>query len=378
MGLAMKSSLLFMLPILVFIGLGNCGILGGEDKEKPIVWEEESLEGLVVYGFTAGDSVLHIVNLDNNTVTNIYGLGKLRSVASSNNRVNLFVSSGFGLLGGDPGYITMIDTKDWSHKVIFDHSSELLSGGDDIYFITKLNHLGYDITGNNEDVSHTRIFGKIDPITGQATIIDELDIYAFGLSDNNVVEIGSLKQELFGIDGDYKLFKYDIKSGVKELIFEEYDYLDHGTFDLSKDGNTLFFARGPVLDLKNREQIGFIDSFIASRLIARQDKREVYLSGPDDGGFYGSTLKKISIYSYNKNAIIGTIGVNSTTNAVYLSPKERYLITHNKKRILIVDLKLRELVKTIELSNEVSNFEKFYLFNQPITKGDTNEDIYIE
>lgn len=374
----MKSTLLIFLPILLLIGLGNCGILGGEDKEKPIVWEEESLEGLVVYGFTAGDTMLHLVNLENSTVSNIYGLEKIRSVASSNEGNYLYVSIGNGRSGGDPGYITMIDTDDWSNQIIYDRAVELEFSGEQIYFITKLNHIGYDHTGNNNELSHTRTFGRIEPETGEITIIDDVDIYALGIGDDRGFEINHSTQELFGFDAEFRLFRYSSHTSQTELIFQEYDYLDHGVFELSKDGNTLFFANGPVLDINNNKQIGTITSERPSNLVAREDKREIYISDPPTFGGPFYIDPKITIYSLKRDSIIDTIDVGSVNYRMYLSPKERFLITHSRKNIFVVDLKTRELVKKIELSNEVSSFEKFYLFKQPITKGDTNEDIHLE
>jgi hypothetical protein len=377
MGLAMKSSLLFMLPILVLIALGNCGILGGEDKEPPIVWEEESLEGLVVYGFTAGDSVLHIVNLDNNAVTNIYGLKGIRSFSSSTNASNIFVSSGLGSFGGDPGYLTMINTEDWSSQIIYNRSTELENVGNEIYFISKLGHLGYDHTGNNIEVSHSRTFGKIDVVNGIVKEIDEIEVFALGIGDDSGFEVNN-NQELFGFDAEFRLYKYDLTTRLKNLIFPEFDYLEHGEFELSNDGSTLFFAQGPVLDIIKNKQIGFIQSERPSHLLARKDKREVYISDPPTYTGAFNIVPKLTVYSLKQNSIIDTIDVGTVNYRMYLSPKERYLITHNRRKIFIIDLKTRELVKAIELNNEVSNFEKFYLFKQPITKGDTNEDIYIE
>ncbi len=374
----MKSSLLFMLPILVFIALGNCGILGGEDEEKPIVWEEESLEGLVVYGFTSSDTVLHLVNLENSTVTNIFGLERIQSVASNVGGEHLFVSSGNGKFGGDPGYISMINTRDWSSEIIYDRSVELETSGEHIYFITKHNHLGYNDSGNNNEVSHNRTLGRIEPSTGDVKIIDDIDIFVFGMSDDSAFEVNDLKQELFGFDAEFRLFRYSFITGKSELIFQEFDYLDHGTFELSKDGNTLFFANGPVLDINKNKQIGTIEFERPSHLIARADKREVYISDPPTYSGPFNIQPKMTVYSLERDSIIDTIDVGTVNYRMYLSPKERYLITHNRRKIFIIDLKTRELVKAIELKNEVSNFEKIYLFNQPITKGDTNEDIYIE
>jgi hypothetical protein len=113
-------------------------------------------------------------------------------------------------------------------------------------------------------------------------------------------------------------------------------------------------------------------------LLARKDKREVYISDPPTYTGAFNIVPKLTVYSLKQNSIIDTIDVGTVNYRMYLSPKERYLITHNRRKIFIFDLKTRELVKAIELNNEVSNFEKFYLFKQPITKGDTNEDIYIE
>ena len=162
------------------------------------------------------------------------------------------------------------------------------------------------------------------------------------------------------------------------MIFGEYNYWDHGGFELSNDGNNLFFAQGPVLDVNSNNEIGFIQSERPSHLVARRDKREVYISDPPTYTGAYEVEPKLSVYSLKQNSIIDMIDVGSVNFRMYLTPKERFLITHNRRNIFIVDLKTRKLVKTIELSKEVSNFEKFYLFNQPITKGDTNEDIYLE
>lgn len=138
----------------------------------------------------------------------------------------------------------MIDTYDWSRRVIFDQSVELENSGSQIYFITKLNHSGYDYTGNNEELSHTRTFGRIKPETGDLNIIDNIDIYALGIGDDKGFEINDLRQELFGFDAGFRLFRYSFFTGQSESIFQEFDYLEHGTFELSKDGNTLFLLMG--------------------------------------------------------------------------------------------------------------------------------------
>lgn len=272
----------------------------------------------------------------------------------------------------------MIDTYDWSRRVIFDQSVELENSGSQIYFITKLNHSGYDYTGNNEELSHTRTFGRIKPETGDLNIIDNIDIYALGIGDDKGFEINDLRQELFGFDAGFRLFRYSFFTGQSESIFQEFDYLEHGTFELSKDGNTLFFANGPVLDIDNEKQIGNIISERPSHLVARDDKREVYISDPPTfEGVFGST-PKMTVYSLDRDSIIDSIDIGSVNYRMYLSPKERFLITHSRKSIFVVDLKTRELVKKIELSNEVSSFEKFYLYKKPLTKGEINEDIFIE
>ncbi|MBO6792549.1 MAG: hypothetical protein JJ895_01470 [Balneolaceae bacterium] len=370
--------LLYCLALFVIIGFVNCRILGGDDKEKPIVWEEESLEGLVVYGFTASDTIAHIVNLGNSSVTNIRGLDRIQSIAASTDGKYLYISTGNGKYGGDPGYITKIDTENWSSEKIYDRSVELETSDEQIYFITKHNHLGYDDSGNNNEVSHTRTFGRIEPSTGDVKIIDDIDIFVFGMSDDSAFEVNDLKQELFGYDADFRLFRYRINTEQSELIFQQFNYWDHGGFELSKDGNTLFFAKGPVLDLTSSKQIGSITSERPSHLIARKDKREIYISDPPTYTGAADIQPKMTVFNLKENSIIDSIDVGSVNFRMYLTPKERYLITHNRRNIFIVDLKTRELVKTIELSKEVSNFEKFYLFKQPITKGDDNEDIYLE
>lgn len=373
MGLAMKRTVLFMLPILVFIGLGNCGILGGEDEEKPIEWEEENLKGLVVYGFTGGGNILHMVNLENDAILNIHGINNINSVAASADGSKLFVSSGEGLYGGDPGYVTMIDTETWASEIIYDRSVELFTNGIELYFITKLNHLG-----GNEDLSHMREFGKIDFNTGMVQVFDEIDVFALGIGDDRSLEICYLTNELFGLDADFELFKYSIGSKTKEKLFNEFEYVNHAKFELSKDCETLFFSNGPVLNLKQNKQVGSIPAFRLGQLVARGDKREVYISGPDDFGIFGPSLKKLTIYDPKLDALIDTLDVNSITDDVYLSPKERFLITNSWINVFVIDLKTRGLVKQIHLPESVSNFEKFYLFKQPITKGETNENIYIE
>ncbi len=369
----MKSSLLFMLPILVFIALGNCGILGGEDKEPPIVWEEESLEGLVVYGFTSGGNILHMVNLENDAILNIHGINNINSVAASADGSKLFVSSGEGLYGGDPGYVTIIDTKTWKGEVIYDHSVEFISAGEEIYFITKLDYLA-----SNNGQLDLRSLGKIDSNMGGITEIDVIDVVAAGHNDFKIIEYNSREQIIFALNSNRNLYKYEIETNTSNKLFDSIDFSQHSIFEVSEDANTLYFSGGPVLDVKENKQIGQIQVFKWGQLVSRKDKKEVYISGPDDFGVFGPSLKKITVYNPNNDVISDTIDVNSITDMVYLTPKERYLITHSWVNIFVIDLKKRELVKTIELNKEVSNFEKFYLFKQPITKGDTNEDIYIE
>ncbi len=362
--------LLYCLPVFVIIGFVNCGILGGDDKEKPIVWEEESLEGLVVFGFTGGGNILHMVNLENDAILNIHGINNISSVAASADGSKLYVSSGEGLYGGDPGYVTMIETQSWNHEVIYDHSVEFISDNEEIYFITKLDYLA-----SNNGEQDLRTFGNIDPNTG---VVTEIDVVAAGHNDYKIIEFNANQQTIFALNSSRQLYHFDLESSTSNKIFELIDFSKHSIFEASEDGSTLYFTGGPVLDLNNNKQVGYIPIFKWGQLVSRKDNREVYISGPDDFGIFGPSLKKITVYDPSKDIISDTIDVNSITDMVYLSPNERYLITHSWINIFVIDLKTREIVKQIHLPENVSSFEKMYLMKKPITKGDENEDIYLE
>lgn len=91
----------------------------------------------------------------------------------------------------------------------------------------------------------------------------------------------------------------------------------------------------------------------------QETTKEKFISDPPTfEGVFGST-PKMTVYSLDRDSIIDSIDIGSVNYRMYLSPKERFLITHSRKSIFVVDLKTRELVKKIELSNEVSSFENF-------------------
>jgi hypothetical protein len=361
-----------IIPILLIFGLGNCGILGGDDKDEPINWVDESLDGLVVYGFTGGGNVLHMINLENEATLNIYGINGVNSVAASSDGSNLFISSGEGIYGSNPGSVVMIDTQTWTYNTIFDQSVELLSVNNEIFFITKLDYLA-----SNNDVQDIRTLGQIDSQNGNIILLGEIDVFAGGYNDYKSIEISSNSNQIFALDSNLELIRYDINSEITISLFNEIDFSNHAIFELSEDAKTLFFSGGPVLDLNKNSEIGFIHTFKWGQPVARKDKKEIYITGPDDFGVFGPSLKKITVYNPQRDALIDTLDVNSVTDQAYLSPQERYLISHSWINLFVIDLKTRELIKSIPLGEETSSFEKIYLLKKPLTKGDTNGEVHL-
>ncbi|MCR9133765.1 MAG: hypothetical protein NXI08_14385 [bacterium] len=339
----MKSSLLFMLPILVFIALGNCGILGGEDKEPPIVWEEENINDYVVYSHSYGGDNLFIIDLETGEYELNSDYETIYSISVNKENTKLYLSTGKGQLFQNIGEVVEIDLSDWSSRVIYDRPVEfLLSDRDDVFFITLAERI------DQSNFSPIRVLGRINNTDGNVEELSQINVAHAENHDYKNIQIHPYEGTVYALNNNYQLYRHSYLTKETTLLFDGLSFGNFPNTELSSGGDTLYFLGGPVFDLNDMREIGQLPVFKWGNPKARRDNREVY--NTDTGNPYqsGSSILKVTVYDPSKNIVTDSIDVGGSTDLIFLTENERYAVTHVAQRFIsIIDLKEKAIHKEI-------------------------------
>lgn len=335
--------LLYCLPVFVLIGFVNCGILGGEDKEKSIVWEEESLEGLVVYGFGYISDYIYKIDPISGIVEINNDFNTVYSISSNTSGSKLYISSGEGAPETEHGAIYEVNPTSWGSTKLYHRPVEFInSSRDDIYFVTK----AVLDTGRFAEFLPERVFGKINTESGTVTEIDTVYMAAANSHDYKAVQIHPKKPIVYFISNNFQLLEYNFEIKSTRVLLETIDVVNNPNFTLSPDGRFLYFVGGPVYDIEREMVLGKIPVFFWGHLAVRSDNKEVYITDNGDlGAFNRPPVKYINIFSINTNTVIDSIFVGSTTGSICLTPKERFAFVNKRNvELLVIDLELRKVI----------------------------------
>ncbi len=350
--------LLYCLPVFVIIGFVNCGILGGDDKEKPIVWEEEDINDYLVYSHSYGGDNLYIIDLEtgeyelNNDYKTIYSI----SVNKDNTR--LYLSSGKGQFYQNIGEVVEINLDNWSSRVIYDRPVEfLLSDRDNIFFITLAERI--DQTNFNP----IRILGRIDNSDGEIEELSQINVSHAENHDYKGVQVHPHKPIVYALNNRYQLYRHSYLSGETESLFDGLTFHDFPNTELSSGGDTLYFLGGPVFDINEMLEIGQLPVFKWGNPKARRDNREVYNTDTGDQGMGLGSIRKVTVYDPNKNIITDSIDVGGGSDLIFLTEKERYAVINVGNRFIsIIDLKEKTILKEIRFDQTETFVEAGRIF----------------
>ncbi len=354
----MQKNLLILLCSVYLFSCYSCDVVSSNGEDK--IWHYENLNNLVICAYGIGDDTLAVVDLTTSEVLKIItDFENILSVLSNADGTRLFVSTGEGPAGTDPGAIYMINTQNWSHRQIYNHAVHLISnrnGG--IYFITK-------ITSDPH-----RTLGSINPDDGSINELGNIDVNWRSVYDDNAIEIHPHKPLVYAINGEKQLYKFNYETGKVKYIRP----LSVARMTLSWGGDTLYIPGGPVIDLVTEQTVGFIPVWRLGYLAARRDNKEMYITDP--GGYLRDPLPsgRIQIYSPENNRITDEVNVLIDrqpwmTDRIYLTPEERYAIINDRMfSYFIIDLKRREVIYSHQfLKNNVRtlSMEGFYVAPRP-------------
>jgi hypothetical protein len=355
----MQKYLLTLSWFVYFFSCYSCDILSSNGEE--ITWHDEDLNNLVIYAYEIGgvDTLAVIDPLTSEVLKIITDFENILSVVTNADGTRLFISTGKGPAGTDPGAIYELNTLNWSHRQIYNHAAHLLSnrnGG--IYFITKISS------------GPQRTFGSISTDDGSINELGIIDVIWRSVYDDNVIEIHPHKPLVYAIDGEKKLYQFNYETGKVKHIRP----LPFARMTLSWGGDTLYIPGGPVFDLATEQTVGSIPVWHLGYLAARRDNKEVYITDP--GGYLRDPLPsgRIQIYSPEHNRITDEVnvlikGIPWMTDRIYLTPKERYGIVNDwMLSYFIIDLKRREVIYSHQfVKNNVRtlSMEGFYVALRP-------------
>jgi hypothetical protein len=347
----MKSSLLFMLPILVFIALGNCGILGGEDKEKPIVWEEENINDYVVYSHSYGGDNLFIIDLETGEYEMNSDYETIYSISVNKENTKLYLSTGKGQLFQNIGEVVEIDLSDWSSRVIYDRPVEfLLSDRDDVFFVTLAERI------DQSNFSPIRVLGRINNTDGNVEELSQINVAHAENHDYKNIQIHPYEGTVYALNNNYQLYRHSYLTNETALLFDGLSFINFPNTELSSGGDTLYFLGGPVFDLNDMREIGQLPVFKWGNSKARRDNKEVYNTDTGDQGMGLGSIRKITVYNPKKNKITDSIDVGGGSDLIFLTDKERYAVTHvGNQFISIIDLKEKKIFREIRF-NQADTF----------------------
>jgi hypothetical protein len=239
----------------LLITAASCSLFNSDSSHSTnIVWQEEDLDDFVLYAFGPGDSTLTVIDVASGKILKrITGYKGLRSIAADEDGSRLYISTGEGHAGANPGFIYKVNTSNCQSEILYEHAAHLLTnkcGG--IYFMTKQRSpsTGFAIL--------ERLFGKIDQSTGTVTELDSIYVDWGADNDDRLIEIHPFKPWVYAVDGNNRLYQYDYDSGEVNYIFPDLSFQPFGRITLSGCGEFLYITGGPVLDLANEQIVGSV------------------------------------------------------------------------------------------------------------------------
>lgn len=194
--------------------------------------------------------------------------------------------------------------------------------------------------------------GRIDPRTDEVAFFDTLDIW-FGLSTDQTVAFDTSRSLLYGINSDEKLFAYNYR---EQRLVRTYDnILVPRSMIISPDGDYLYIAGGPVVDLERGEAIARLGGNVLGSLALSPDGTLLYITDP---GRYAHGLSfptgKFYVYDTRSYRYIDEIDVSKgfssrlVTDWIVLSPDGKIAYVSNwPESVLVVDLQSKQVMDTI-------------------------------
>lgn len=351
----------YLLLFCVAVSLSGCGLFASE--QNSIVWHEEDLNDFVVYAYAPSGDSLAMINLVSGEIyKRLGGLNGIQSVAANQDGSIIYVSTmRMSHTGGKhEGEIYKVNTESWEYEIIYNQGAHLLENRNgDIFFITK--GITYPLS--------KRIFNQIDPSTGIVTGLGDINVYWGAQRDDELIELHPKLPLVYAIDGENTLSKYNYNSQNTTPLFNQLSFQAFARMTVSWGGDTLYISGGPVLDLNREEIVGSIPVWHLGSVAVRRDNKEVYITDP--GGYLREPYSENKIFVYNphKNKIISAIEVNSKTDHIYLTPKERYAVVNDwAYSYLIVDLKTRKIFahhRFVENNVSTQSTQGFYVAPKP-------------
>lgn len=356
----MKSFVKESAFLAVILLISGCSLFENE-QGLDIHWKDEDLNDYILYAYAPDGNSFAVIDLISGEIyRRLNDFDGIQSIAANEDGSLIYVSTSSFPTPSNPGYfgnIYQLNTDTWESEVIYDEASHLIEGHDgEIFFITK--------NSNSQ-----RIFGQINSSTGAVNEIDSVDVNWGGHRDSRYIEIHPTKPLIFAVNSNYNLYKYNYETKEKTFLFDYISFRPFGSFVLSGGGDSLFIPSGPVLDLHEEKIVGTLDVWKLGLTQTRKDNKEVYITDP--GGFFWppKSSGNIQVYNPENDRVKTSITVNSPTDLIYLTPKERYIIVNNSlSKFIVVDLKKRKIVSEhqyIENNVQAQSIEGIYLAPKP-------------
>ncbi len=349
---------LLIIATLLVIGLGNCGILGGQDKEKPIVWAEENINDYVVYSHSYGGDNLFIIDLENGEYEQITEFETIYSITVNRENTKLYLSLGNGQFYQNSGEVVEVDLSDWSSRVIYDRPVEfLLSDRDDVFFITLAERT------DQFNFNPIRVLGRIDNSDGEVEELSQINVRHAENHDYKGIQVHPYEPVVFALNDKYQLVRQNYITNETFTLFGGLSFINFPVTELSSGGDTLYFLGGPIFDLKDMREIGVLPVFKWGNPKARRDNREVYNTDTGNPSRSWESIIKFTVYDTNRKMVTDTIDVGGSSDILFLTQKERYAVTHVRNAFLsIIDLKQKEVFKEIHFEQTDTYVELGGLF----------------
>ncbi len=366
----MSNRRTFLIALLfgIFFLSQGCDLF--EDESNSIIWYQENLNDFILYAYEPDGSSFAVIDLLTGEIyRNIDVFQGIQSVASNEDGTLIYISTYRRASGsGDsrPGEIYKLNTSTWEHEIIYEQAAHLLenrNGG--ILFITKETDPS---TGN---AISDRMFGEITPSTGEITEIDSIQVDWGAWYDDRRINIHPFKPLIYTLNGDKELYRFDYSTSDINYLFSELPFPPLASFSLSGGGDSLFIPGGPVLDLNHEKTVGTIPVWRLGTAVARKDNKEVYITDP--GGYLREPYSqgKLFVYDPENDQMKNAIELESVTDLIYLTPKERYVVVNNwLSKFIVVDLKTRSIViehEYIENNVATQSIQGMYLAPKPVS-----------
>lgn len=292
-----------------------------------------------------------VIDVKNNTIIDtLTGFGHVISITATKSGEKLYVGTGEGR--NRPGAVYSVDLNTNSINKIIDRACDIYLSPDGTPFI--IASTPYD---------SIRHIGIIDTVTDEITILDSFDILDTGFNN-----------QLLAFDPNDKIFytwlntlqifayNYDEKRIIRNYTSATFPLLN---FIISKDGNYLYFANGPVIDVRCDSIVGNITGNSATtlgKLALSPDGEKLYLTDPGKP-FSLDVLAsgEVKIFDTNTHTCTGSINVNNasgknntmTTEIVINQNGTKAYISGDYTDIFVVDLKSNKVIDVIQFDESI-------------------------